>query len=254
MWFTSDQCHFLWKKLNGDFILRTRLNFLRGQAPSRIARPAGWSRASLAPDAPYADCAEHGNGLTSLQFRRSAGTNAEEITLAITNADVLQFERRGTTYTFSAARYAANPSSAPKFATWAWVTMFTPVSSSVPMTAMSPNPPRSAMSASSGPPPRILFPIMITSAASWNCSTSTMASSRKFIPPRNRSRLPTGPRTAARSSTISSGRTGDWGRLCQFRSRHRQTRAHPHRSRQPEQQQRPQSRISFDGAMLGTSA
>ncbi len=104
MWFTSDQCHFLWKKVNGDFILRTRLNFLgAGAVPHR---KAGWMiRASLAPDAPYADCAEHGNGLTSLQFRRAAGTNTEEITLAITNADVLQFERRGNTYTFSAARY-----------------------------------------------------------------------------------------------------------------------------------------------------
>src|ERR1700677_256463 len=28
MWFRRDQCHFLWRKMNGDFILRTRLAFV----------------------------------------------------------------------------------------------------------------------------------------------------------------------------------------------------------------------------------
>lgn len=104
MWFTNDQCHFVWKKLKGDFILRTRLAFV-GQGV--IAhRKAGWMvRPGLEPDGPYADCAEHGSGLTSLQFRRAAGSNTEELQLAITNADVLQFERRGSTYIFSAAHY-----------------------------------------------------------------------------------------------------------------------------------------------------
>src|ERR1700722_9383430 len=27
MWFTADQFHFVWKKMNGDFILRTRVKF-----------------------------------------------------------------------------------------------------------------------------------------------------------------------------------------------------------------------------------
>ena len=51
------------------------------------------------------DCAEHGNGLTSLQFRRVKGTDAEQILLSITNADVLQFERRDGKFIFSAAHY-----------------------------------------------------------------------------------------------------------------------------------------------------
>jgi tricorn protease-like protein len=62
-------------------------------------------RPTLEPDAPYVDCAEHGNGLTSLQFRRSKGTNTEQIVLSVTNADMLQFERKGKTCIFSAARY-----------------------------------------------------------------------------------------------------------------------------------------------------
>jgi len=104
MWFKADQFQFLWKKLKGDFILRTRVEFIgKGANPHR---KVGWMvRPSLEPGAAYADCAEHGAGLTSLQFRRAMGSNTEEITLAITNADVLQFERRGSNYIFSAARY-----------------------------------------------------------------------------------------------------------------------------------------------------
>lgn len=104
MWFGADQFHFVWKKLNGDFMLRTRVEFVGPGAVEH--RKVGWMvRPSLEPDAPYADCAEHGSGLTSLQFRRTQGADTEEIKLAITNADVLQFERRGGRYIFSAARY-----------------------------------------------------------------------------------------------------------------------------------------------------
>jgi WD40 repeat protein len=104
MWFTGDEFHFLWKRMKGDFILRTRVEFVGKGAIAH--RKAGWMvRPSLDPDVPYADCAEHGDGLTSLQFRRKKGGVTEQITAGITNADVLQFERKGGTYIFSAARY-----------------------------------------------------------------------------------------------------------------------------------------------------
>ena len=104
MWFTNDQCHFVWKKMTGDFILRTRLEFVGKGVVEH--RKAGWLvRPNLETDAPYVDCAEHGSGLTSIQFRRVKGANTEEVKLAITNADVLQFERKGNTYIFSAAHF-----------------------------------------------------------------------------------------------------------------------------------------------------
>lgn len=104
MWFGRDQFHFAWKKLKGDFILRTRFAF-EGKGVD-AHRKVGWMvRPTLDADAPYADAAEHGDGLTSLQFRRAKGANTEQVQLAITNADVLQFERKGNTYIFSAARY-----------------------------------------------------------------------------------------------------------------------------------------------------
>ncbi len=104
MWFTTDQFHFLWRKMKGDFILRARIEFIGQGAIAH--RKVGWMvRPSLETGAPYADCAEHGDGLTSLQFRRAAGSNTEQIALTISNANVLQFERRGNTCIFSAARY-----------------------------------------------------------------------------------------------------------------------------------------------------
>lgn len=105
MWQTSDQFHFVWKKISGDFILRTRVEFLGPGVDAH--RKVGWMvRPNLDADAPYADCAEHGgDGLTSLQFRLSKGGATDQIVLPVTNANVLQFERKGNAYTFSAARY-----------------------------------------------------------------------------------------------------------------------------------------------------
>lgn len=104
MWFTTDQFHFLSRKMKGDFILRTRIEFVGKGANAH--RKVGWMvRPRLEGGAPYADCVEHGNGLTSLQFRRAVGNKTEEISMNISNADVLQFERQGDNYIFSAARY-----------------------------------------------------------------------------------------------------------------------------------------------------
>jgi dipeptidyl aminopeptidase/acylaminoacyl peptidase len=105
MWAARDEFQFAWKKTNGDFIVRTRVEFVGpGVDPHR---KAGWiARTSLEADATYIDGARHaGDGLTSLQFRRTKGGATEEIRLPIKWADVLQLERRGKTYIFSAAIY-----------------------------------------------------------------------------------------------------------------------------------------------------
>ncbi|HXC34900.1 MAG TPA: hypothetical protein VNV43_03445 [Candidatus Acidoferrales bacterium] len=102
MWSTNDQFQFLWKKWTGDFIVRARVEFVGGGGEPH--RKIGWmARASLDSNAPYVDAVEHGVGLTSLQFRLAPGSNTDEVTLPITNADVIQFERRGADFIFSAA-------------------------------------------------------------------------------------------------------------------------------------------------------
>jgi len=102
MWSTNDQFHFLWKKMKGDFILRARVEFIGKGVEEH--RKVGWMvRESLESNAAYVDCAAHGNGLTSLQFRQTPGTNTAQLVMPVTNAAVIQFERRGGNYIFSAA-------------------------------------------------------------------------------------------------------------------------------------------------------
>lgn len=104
VWDRRDEFHFVWRRLTGDFILHTRVAFHGDGADPH--RKAGWMiRRSLDDDAPYVDAVVHGDGLTSLQFRRTAGGITEEIRSAVEGADVLQLERRGDTYVMSAARF-----------------------------------------------------------------------------------------------------------------------------------------------------
>jgi TolB protein len=47
----------------------------------------------------------HGDGLTSLQFRRTKGADMEEVRFDISGPDVLQLEKKGNTFTMSVARF-----------------------------------------------------------------------------------------------------------------------------------------------------
>jgi Tol biopolymer transport system component len=47
----------------------------------------------------------HGDGLTSLQFRRTKGAITEQRESPVKGAEVIQLERKGSTYTFSAAKF-----------------------------------------------------------------------------------------------------------------------------------------------------
>jgi TolB protein len=104
MWARRDEFQFAWKRMTGDFILQARVAFVgQGVDPHR---KIGWmARASLEPDSPYADAVVHGDGLTSLQFRRAPGADTAQVVAPITGADVIQLERKGSNYIFSAARF-----------------------------------------------------------------------------------------------------------------------------------------------------
>jgi WD40 repeat protein len=104
MWAQRDEFHFAWKRMRGDFILQTRVELIgKGVDPHRKAGLI--VRASQDADSPYADAVVHGDGLTSLQYRRTKGAITEESRPEIKGADVLQLERKGTTFTFSAAKF-----------------------------------------------------------------------------------------------------------------------------------------------------
>ncbi len=104
VWFDHDEFQFMWKRLKGDFILHTRASLVgKGVDPHR---KVGWMvRSSLDSKSAHVNAVEHGDGLTSLQFRRTAGANTEEIRSKITGADVIQLERKGNTYTMRMAKF-----------------------------------------------------------------------------------------------------------------------------------------------------
>jgi TolB protein len=104
MWGTRDEFHFAWRRIEGDFILQARVEFLgKGVDPHR---KAGWIvRSSLDADATYVDGALHGDGLTSLQYRKEKGGATAQTEFETKGSDVIQLERRGNTYIMSAARY-----------------------------------------------------------------------------------------------------------------------------------------------------
>jgi hypothetical protein len=69
-------------------------------------RKIGWMiRSSLADDSPHGSAVLHGDGLTSLQFRKTKGAATEESVSKVKAADVLQLERNGNTYRMSVARF-----------------------------------------------------------------------------------------------------------------------------------------------------
>jgi len=104
IWFDKDEFHYLWKRMEGDFILYTRAKFVgEGVDPHR---KVGWMvRSDLDGNSPHINAVVHGDGLTSLQYREAKGDSTKEIRTDLKGADVIQLERKGNTYTMRVARF-----------------------------------------------------------------------------------------------------------------------------------------------------
>ena len=102
MWFERDEFFMIWKRMSGNFIVRTRAHFLgKGVDPHR---KLGWIiRSSLDSNATHINAAVHGDGLVALQFRRTIGGPTEEVRSSLMGVDVIQLERKGDTYLMSVA-------------------------------------------------------------------------------------------------------------------------------------------------------
>lgn len=104
MWFDRDEFHYLWTTIQGDFILRAEVTLLgKGVDPHR---KAGWIvRNNLDENSPHTNATVHGDGLTSLQYRRKPGGDTEEIVSVDSFPDVIQLERRGNNWIMSTAKF-----------------------------------------------------------------------------------------------------------------------------------------------------
>jgi TolB protein len=107
LWSTTDGFHFVWKKAAGDVALTADIDFpdktggsadgTGGHNPHRKA--VLMFRQTLDADGAYADAAQHGVGLTALQFRATKGDTTQSIELNIDPPKRLRLEKRGDVFT-----------------------------------------------------------------------------------------------------------------------------------------------------------
>jgi hypothetical protein len=104
IWHDHDDFCFVWKRITGNFIVSARASFVgAGVEPHR---KLGWMvRASLDTAAANINTGIHGDGLTTIQFRRTSGAPTEEVRFGIAGPDVIQLERKGNSYIMSAAHF-----------------------------------------------------------------------------------------------------------------------------------------------------
>lgn len=103
MWFGDDQFQFLWKSIQGDFILRAKVSFVgEGVDPHR---KLGWMvRNNFHADSEHINASMHGDGLVSLQYRKQRGGDTEETVSTDSLPDIIQLERRGNTFIMGTAK------------------------------------------------------------------------------------------------------------------------------------------------------
>lgn len=106
MWGERDDFHFVWKRLSGDFTLRARTRFIGAGVEAH--RKIGWTiRPSLATDGVHVTAARHGDGLMSLQYRRTIGGVTEELKSADSLPEgeaLIQLERKSGVYIMSVGK------------------------------------------------------------------------------------------------------------------------------------------------------
>jgi len=100
LWSTTDGFHFVWKKVSGDVALTAEMNFPDTSGnPSPHRKAVLMFRQSLDADGVYADAAQHGSGMTALQYRRAPGATTQDIELNIDSPHRIRLEKRGDTIT-----------------------------------------------------------------------------------------------------------------------------------------------------------
>ena len=104
IWGTHDEFHYAWRKLKGNFILQTQAAFLgKGVDPHR---KIGWMvRTTLDTSSPMIVATVHGDGLTSLQYRKEQGGNVSQDTSVVRGPEMIQLERKGNQFIMSVARF-----------------------------------------------------------------------------------------------------------------------------------------------------
>ncbi|MDH6357407.1 hypothetical protein [Parabacteroides sp. PF5-9] len=96
MWDHADAFFMNWKKVTGDFSLSADIAF-EGEGTNAHRKIGLILREKLEPGSRYADIAVHGDGLTSLQYRKIEAGLTEEVVSAAKAPTSIYLERKGNT-------------------------------------------------------------------------------------------------------------------------------------------------------------
>jgi Tol biopolymer transport system component len=100
LWSANDGFHFVWKKLSGDLSLTADIDFPEKTGNHQPHRKAVLMvRQTLDTDGAYVDVAQHGSGLTALQYRLAKGANTGGVNVNIDAPKRVRLEKRGDTFT-----------------------------------------------------------------------------------------------------------------------------------------------------------
>ena len=100
IWFDKDEFHFLWKSIGGDFIMRARVRFV-GDGVHEHRKIGLMIRDCLTTNSAHVSAVVHGDGLTALQYRKTAGNTTEESKAKSSYPCTIQIERTGDTFIMS---------------------------------------------------------------------------------------------------------------------------------------------------------
>ncbi|MFA9391574.1 MAG: TolB family protein [Prolixibacteraceae bacterium] len=106
IWSVQDNFPFLWKKMNGDFIIQTRVKFT-GNGTEAHKKTGVMLRSSEKSDASMIACVAHGDGLISIQYRKNDGDSVVSVNFDLEYADVLQIEKQGSKFMLSSANFGS---------------------------------------------------------------------------------------------------------------------------------------------------
>jgi TolB protein len=106
IWFNRDEFQYLYSKIKGDFLLTANFEFIgSGKDPHR--KVGFMVRAGAEADNAHASATLHGDGLTVLQWRETAGANMrdpqDQIVFPKKQAQIVQLQRNGNKMTMRVA-------------------------------------------------------------------------------------------------------------------------------------------------------
>ncbi|MEX0360519.1 MAG: biopolymer transporter TolR, partial [Allomuricauda sp.] len=105
MWGDTDNFHYLWRSIQGDFIIRAQVEFL-GPGVNEHRKLGLTVRNGLHSGAAMVNATVHGgDGLTSLQYRLADDDETKEVQSADNAPTVIQLERRGNLFIMSTATF-----------------------------------------------------------------------------------------------------------------------------------------------------